>query len=289
MTMNSQPICVAAQDQRVTITLPAHRPILLALGTVLLAQVMASATARAQCNSSSNPAPPSPVVADFSNQSFGNNSPLVPYSVGSAGLVGCNGAGGDFGDSGSPGSPGQPGGQISSTNSGLTIIGGFTANGPGTDSFGAPIVSRGGDGGAGGESGFVSNDNVSGGNGGAGGAGGDLTVKFEGTFVPDQITGLATFGLVTSSFGGKGGDGGINDPNGIFERVAGDGGAGGSGGSVTLVAGGSIRALSGGAEARSFGGAGGAGGASSTSDLLDTTQGGEAVTVGQAARPRCSG
>ena len=113
------------------ITVPAHRPtrlgsnILLALGTMTLAQVMAPAAAQAQCNSSSNPSPPSPVVANFSNQSFGNNPPLVPYNVASLGLVGCNGANGGSGESGSPGSPGQPGGQISSTNSGLTIIGGF--------------------------------------------------------------------------------------------------------------------------------------------------------------------
>ena len=65
-----------------------------------------------------------------------------------------------------------------------------------------------------------------------------------GTFVPDQSTGLlATFGLVTNSFGGQGGDGGPNDTNGVGEKFAGDGGAGGSGGSVTLVANGDIRAL----------------------------------------------
>ena len=82
------------------------------------------------------------------------------------------------GESGGPGSPGQPGGQISSTNSGLTIIGGFAPGGPQTNSFGAPIVSLGGDGGLGGESGFVDNGKITGGNGGTGGAGGDLTVNF---------------------------------------------------------------------------------------------------------------
>src|SRR5215207_8800537 len=46
--------------------------ILLALGTVTLAQVMAPAAAQAQCNSSINPAPPPPVVANFFNQTFGN-------------------------------------------------------------------------------------------------------------------------------------------------------------------------------------------------------------------------
>ena len=49
---------------------------------------------------------------------------------------------------------------------------------------------------------------------------------------------------------------------------------------MTLVASGSIRALSSGAEALSFGGVGGAGGASSTSDLLDTTQGGDGGSGG---------
>ena len=144
--------------QRVTITVPAYRPtrlgsnILLALGTMTLAQVMAPAAAQAQCNSSSNPAPPSPVVANFSNQSFGNPPPLCrttwhhwPRRLQRGGWW--------FGESGNPGSPGQPGGQISSTNSALTIIGGFSPNGPNADSFGAPIVSFGGNGGTGGESG----------------------------------------------------------------------------------------------------------------------------------------
>ena len=87
-------------EQRVTMTVPAHRPtrlgpnILLTLGTVTLAQVMAPAVAQAQCNSSNNPSPPPPVVANFFNQSFGNNPPLVPYNVASLGLGGCSGANG---------------------------------------------------------------------------------------------------------------------------------------------------------------------------------------------------
>lgn len=124
--------------------------ILLALGTMTLAGVMAPDAAQAQCNSSINPAPPSPVVANFSNKTFGNNPPLVPYNVTSFGLVGCNGADGGSGESGQPGSPGQPGAQISSTNSALTIIGGFSAQ-TGSDTFGAPIVSFGGNGGTGGQ------------------------------------------------------------------------------------------------------------------------------------------
>src|SRR4051812_30650198 len=97
---------------RITITLPAHRPtrlgsnILLALGTVTLAQVMAPAAAQAQCNSSINPAPPPPLVANFFNQTFGQTPPLVPYNLESAGLGGCNGANGGHGESGFPGKPG---------------------------------------------------------------------------------------------------------------------------------------------------------------------------------------
>ena len=89
--------------QRVSITVPAYRPtrlgsnILLALGTLTLAQVMAPAAAQAQCNSSSNPPPPSPVVANFAPpppQIFGNTTIIVPYNVTSAGLVGCSGTNG---------------------------------------------------------------------------------------------------------------------------------------------------------------------------------------------------
>ena len=161
-----------------------------------LAQVMAPAAAQAQCNSSSNPSPPSPVVANFAPpppQIFGNPPSLVPYNVTSFGLAGCKGPDVDgSGEPGIPGSPGQPGAQISSTNSALTIIGGFNPNFPNGESFGAPIVSLGGNGGAGGQGGQPSlNDRATGGAGGAGGAGGNLTVSFvNGTFVPDQSTGL---------------------------------------------------------------------------------------------------
>ena len=174
--------------QRVSITVPAHRPtrlgsnILLALGSVTLAQVMAptAAQAQAQCNSSSNPPPPSPVVANFvppPPQIFGSTPPLHPYNVTSPGLVGCSGTNGGHGEAGGPGSPGQPGGQISSTNSALTIIG------PGIGSVGAPIISRGGNGGSGGDGGYVNDHGIYGGAGGAGGAGGNLTVSFDGTFI----------------------------------------------------------------------------------------------------------
>src|SRR6185436_15439405 len=97
--------------QRVAITVPAYRPtrlgsnILLALGTMTLAQVMVPAEAQAQCNSNSKP--PSPVVANFSNQSFGNPPSLMPYNVASSGLVGCKGP--DVDGSGEPGIPGSAG------------------------------------------------------------------------------------------------------------------------------------------------------------------------------------
>ena len=283
----------------VTITVPAYRPsptrlganILLALGTVTLAQVMAPATAQAQCNSNSKP--PSPVVANFPPpQIFGNPPSLVPYNVTSLGLVGCKGPDVDgSGEPGIPGSPGQSGGQINSTNSALTIIGGFSQNGN-TDSFGAPIVSLGGAGGAGGQGGQPSlNDRATGGAGGAGGAGGDLNVHFSGTFVPDQSTGLlATIGLVANSSGGQGGAGGPSNTNGFSQFFAGAGGAGGSGGSVTLVANGDIRAQAVGAHALSVGGAGGAGGNSSVNNLVSSgSSPAPAATVVVAARPRCSG
>ena len=210
--------------------MPAHRPtrlgsnILLALGTVTLAQVLAPAAAQAQCNSSSNPTPPSPVVANFSNQTFGNNPPgAIQRCI--TWPRGCNGANGSSGESGSPGSPGQPGAQISSTNSGLTIIGGLPMDR--TDSFGAPILSRGGDGGAGGESGYVV-----------------ITIhwrrwrrrwrwrRFDGQFRRHFRARIRSpvwrrSGSSRLPSGARAATGGINDPNGIFEKIAGNGGAGG--------------------------------------------------------------
>src|SRR5262245_48107104 len=61
------------------------------LAAVTLPPVMAPIAALAQCNSNSNPPPPPRVVANFSNQSFGNNAPLMPYNVTSFSLVGCKG------------------------------------------------------------------------------------------------------------------------------------------------------------------------------------------------------
>src|SRR6478609_6913906 len=86
--------------QRVSINVPAYRPtrlgsnVLLALGTLTLAQVMAPAEAQAQCNSSSNPPPPSPVVANFAPPPPQIFDTTHQYSVTSAGLVGCSGTNG---------------------------------------------------------------------------------------------------------------------------------------------------------------------------------------------------
>ncbi len=118
-----------------------------------------------------------------------------------------------------------------------------------------------------------------------------MTVSFvNGTFKPDPSAGLALFGLLTTSVGGTGGAGGMNDYYGIDEKVAGAGGAGGSGGSVTLAASGAIAAITGGAQARSDGGAGGAGAdLYNDIDFVPTTQGGAGGNGGTAARPPCGG
>ena len=165
----------------------------------------------------------------------------MPYNVTSPGLVGCSGTNGGHGEPGGPGSPGQPGGQISSTNSALTIIGGFSPNGP----MPIPLVRQS-------SAGVVMAERAvrvatsmitvsTGGAGGAGGAGGDLTVRFGGTFVPDQSTGSGDV-RARHEFRpeARAAMADINDRSGIYEKVAGDGGAGGSGGSVTLVASGAI-------------------------------------------------
>ena len=78
-------------------------------------------------------------------------------------------------------------------------------------------------------------------------------------------------------------------PTESVERVAGDGGAGGSGGSVTLVASGAIAALKAvWMRGRSEGLAAPAA-IHTTATSLTRPRAAPAVTVGQAARPRCSG
>jgi hypothetical protein len=248
----------------------------LALGGIAFAQI--PTVARAQCNSSSNPPPPPAVTANHSNQSFG---PGNPYAVTSPGTAGCIGPDGGYGESGVDGSPGQAGGQISGTNTGLTIVGGALSVGA-ISTVGANIASIGGAGGAGGQGGYTTSIDLQGGNGGAGGAGGNITVGFDGTFVPDPATGLATYGLSASSAGAAGGTGGASSYSGIYAKQGGNGGAGGAGGSVALTASGSVQADAVGISARSGGGSGGNGGNSSTTDKLDTTQGGDGGNGGQA-------
>jgi hypothetical protein len=212
--------------QRITFTEPAHCPtrlranILLMLSTVALAYVIAPAAAQAQCSSSSNPPPAPAVTANFSNQSFSLNPPQKPYVVTSRGITGCIGSDGGFGESGVNGSPGQAGGQISGTNTALTIIGGAFSVG-GISTVGAYIASVGGAAGAG--------SDLQGGNGGAGGAGSNITIRFDGTFVPDPATGLATYGLDVVSAGGAGGNGGESSYSGIWAKQGGYGGPGGGG------------------------------------------------------------
>ena len=181
--------------------------LVLALCAWVVAHAVSASTAQAQCNTSNNPSPPPPVQANFSNQSFGMTPPLSPYAVTSLGIPGCDGSTGGFNQSGGNGSPGQPGGQISGTNTALTIIGG----GPPDENLqttGAPIASPAGSGGAGGQSGTPGGADVQGGNGGAGGAAGNITVNFGGTFIADPNNGLANYGLTVASPGGEGGTGG---------------------------------------------------------------------------------
>jgi hypothetical protein len=195
----------------------------LAFGGIAFAQIPTAA--QAQCNSSSNPSPPPAVTANFSNQSFGVNPPLKPYVVTSPGIAGCVGKDGGYSESGVEGSPGQAGGQINGTNTALTIIGGADSVGS-ISTIGASIASVGGTGGDGGRNGFTASDQH-GGNGGAGGAGGNIVVGFDGTFVPDPQTGLATYGLYALSAGAAGGNGGASNDGGTFYQVGGDGGQGG--------------------------------------------------------------
>ncbi|WP_207538740.1 autotransporter outer membrane beta-barrel domain-containing protein [Sabulicella rubraurantiaca] len=239
------------------------------LGVCELGYLLWPAAAQAQCNSSSNPSPPPPIQADYSNQSFGTTLPLTPYDVRSLGIGGCDGQAGSDGQDGNPGSPGQAGAQINSTNSGLTIIGGGFPDG-GMQTIGANYGSIGGLGGTGGQGGYASN---LGGQGASGGAGGNITVQFNGTFVPDAGGSLATYGLVAVSRGGSGGSGGGSASGGIWAKQAGSGGAGGAAGSIAMTASGSLQANNIGVLVQSIGGDGGAGGNASTTDKLDTTQG----------------
>jgi uncharacterized protein YhjY with autotransporter beta-barrel domain len=238
--------------------------------------VLLPGTAQAQCNTNGNPAPPSPVQSNFSNQTFSTTPPQTPYAVVSRGTVGCAGVDGG-GNTPQSGSPGQPGAQITSTNTALTIIGGGNPD-SGLQTFGAPITSIGGAGGQGGQE----NSEDGSATGASGGAGGVVTVSFDGTFVASPTSGPASFGINVVSGSGFGGRGGDSGTAGIYYKIGSPGGGGGAGGAASLVASGSVLAGDTGVVVRSFGGAGGNGGDAATVDKLDTTQGGNAGNGGPA-------
>jgi hypothetical protein len=99
----------------------------LASAVASLAALLVPVAARAQCNSSANPALPSaPAQTNFSNQSFGA-APLPQYYLGASGQAGCKGADdGSWNGKGQDGFAGQSGGSFNSVNSGITVKGGFT-------------------------------------------------------------------------------------------------------------------------------------------------------------------
>ncbi|WP_159993685.1 autotransporter outer membrane beta-barrel domain-containing protein [Roseomonas sp. 18066] len=232
--------------------------------------------AQTPCNASGNPAPPAPIQADYANQTFGTTAPQTPYGVVSRGLAGCPGI--DGGDGGHPpGSPGQAGAQITGTNTNLLVIGGGNPD-AGLQTFGAPISSIGGAGGQGGVRASETGEAT----GGQGGAGGVVTIGFDGRFVADPASGPAGIGLDLVSRGGAGGRGGDSGTAGIFYKQASAGGGGGDGGSASLVASGTVLALTAGVRVQSFGGGGGDGGIGATADLFDTTQGGDGGRGGAA-------
>jgi hypothetical protein len=251
-----------------------------ALGIWTLVHLVSGSVAQAQCNTSSNPAPRPPAQANFSDQTF---TPAAPYGVGSFGIPGCVGRDGGDNENGVNGSPGQPAGQISSTDNRLTIVGGVPLFGGTSDTFGANILSMGGSGGAGGQAGGGTpfGNFTQGGNGGTAGAGGNIMATFNGSFVPDPKTGLATYGLFALSAGSTGGAGG-EAQFGDRGKQAGNGGPGALGGSVALTASGSVQADQFGVWAQSRGGTGGNGGNATTGNKFLTTQGGNGGMGGQA-------
>jgi hypothetical protein len=251
------------------------------LSSLMLGLVLAPGAALAQCNTNSNPPALPPQQWTLKNQSFGP-PPLTYYVIESRGASGCKGDDGYFEHpSGFVGAPGQPSGPIDSTNSALTITGGGIPN---RDSltFGASIYSVGGEGGAGGNGAYVSNDDYRGGDGGVGGAGARVTVRFDGNLIANPKTGLASFGPTAASLGGNGGNGGDSGYNGIFERVAGNGSQGGAAGAAAMVVSGAIRAEVVGTGVQSVGGYGGRGGNAFTSNFNDTNNGGRGGDGGQA-------
>ena len=241
---------------------------------------MAPGTALAQvmCNSSLDPTPPPAVHFNVSNKTFGNRPPLKPFAQVTIGMDGCTGAAGGDEENGVDGSPGQPGGLLTSTTSNVIILGGADPGDPGFATIGAAISAIGGAGGDGGTAGRTGVDENRGGNGGAGGAGGTIMATFNGTFLPDPMSGLvADTALSLFAGGASGGAGGDSSGAGIFSENAGAGGAGGAGGSITLVASGFVQGGTG-VSANVEGGGGGAGGygLNNTDDYVPTTNGGDA-------------
>ncbi|MGK9167461.1 hypothetical protein KXR53_14245 [Inquilinus limosus] len=232
--------------------------IALALGAVAFVEIIVPAAAQAQCNSNSNPSPPPAVTANFANRSF---NPSAPYpTVGSVGIGGCGGSVGGWQDDGTPGFPGQPAAQITSTNTGLTIIGAPPPAAPFAPTYGAFIGNLGGAGGTGGQSGAPITHPTAGGAGGAAGAADSVTVTFSGNFVPDQNSGAADRALTVQSLGGSGGGGGGTWTSDAGSKFGGAGAAGAAAGDVSLTASGSVIASDIGVDGNSLGGDGGAGG-----------------------------
>ncbi len=260
------------------------------LGAGFFSLVLAPDATRAQeCNSDPNPTPAPTMKFDLSNMTFDASNPFVQASFG---INGCDGGAGGSGESGDNGSPGQSGGMLTSIGTNLTLVGGVSPGDPLAPTNAAVLSVFGGDGGDGGQGGYTTNADIQGGDGGVGGKGGTIMFTFNGNFVPDPKTGLASVALSLFAGGGHGGDGGDSDDGGIFIKTGGTGGAGGSGGTIELTGSGSIQAAEFGITASAPGGYGGDGGDATTIDQLDDTcagDGGDGGSGGNASVQWTSG
>jgi len=247
-----------------------------ALAVASLATLLVPVAARAQCNSSANPAlPAAPAQTNFSNQSFGA-APLPQYYLNASGQSGCKGADdGSWDGKGQDGFAGQSGGSFNSVNSGITVKGGFAPTFI-SPTMGAGWSVNGGDGGAGGQGGYDDNGSAHTGDGGAGGHGGTVSVQFSGTVGPDSKGVLPEVALDVEANGGTGGAGAVSNAQGRQPLYGGNGGAGGRGGQAALNASGNIQFYGVGLRASALGGSGGEGGNSPTpGDLLVEGHGGK--------------
>lgn len=241
-----------------------------------LAALLVPIAARAQCNSSANPAlPAAPAQTNFSNQSFGA-APLPQYYLSASGQAGCKGADdGSWNGKGQDGFAGQSGGSFNSVNSGITVKGGFAPT-PISPTMGAGWSVNGGDGGAGGQGGYDDDGSAHTGNGGAAGNGGAVSVQFSGTVGPDPKGVLPEVALDVEANGGTGGVGAVSNAQGIQPLYGGNGGPGGRGGQAELNASGNIQFYGVGLRASALGGTGGEGGDSPTpGDLVVEGHGGK--------------